>query len=113
MSVKEFIVDYIRSGETKGQNLGLEVEHFVVNDKGFPIGLEEVTGLIKEIAAKINTELIYMDGYPVGYYVPGYSVTLRLVKEPLNSCASAKISELLSNGFSCRGMFAHVRRATS
>ena len=76
MSVKEYIVDYIRSGETKGQNLGLEVEHFVVNDKGFPIGFEEVTGLIKEIAAKINAELIYMDGYPVGYYAPGYSVTL-------------------------------------
>ena len=76
MSVKEYIVDYIRSGETKGQNLGLEVEHFVVNDRGFPIGFEEVTELIKEIATKIDAEIIYMDGYPVGYYTPGYSVTL-------------------------------------
>ncbi|MBR3082572.1 MAG: hypothetical protein IKH06_06945 [Clostridiales bacterium] len=76
MSVKEYIVDYIRSGETTGQNLGLEVEHFVVNDRGFPIGFEEVTGLIKEIATQMDAEIIYMDGYPVGYYTPGYSVTL-------------------------------------
>lgn len=76
MGVHEYIVDYIRSGETTGQNLGLEVEHFVVNDRGFPIGFEEVTGLIKEVADKIDAEIIYMDGYPVGYYAPGYSVTL-------------------------------------
>ncbi|MCR4776467.1 MAG: hypothetical protein K5869_08835 [Saccharofermentans sp.] len=76
MGVHEYIVDYIRLGETTGQNLGLEVEHFVVNDRGFPIGFEEVTALIKEVATQIDAEIIYMDGYPVGYYTPGYSVTL-------------------------------------
>lgn len=76
MSMKEYIVDYLRSGEATVQNLGLEVEHFVVNDRGFPIGFEEVTGLIKEIATQLDAEIIYMDGYPVGYYTPGYSVTL-------------------------------------
>ena len=33
MSVKEYIVDYIRSGETTAQNLGLEVEHTYVYDE--------------------------------------------------------------------------------
>lgn len=76
MGVHEYIVDYIRSGETKGQNLGLEVEHFVIDDRGFPIGFEEVTELIKEVASELDAEIIYMDGYPVGYHTPGYSVTL-------------------------------------
>ena len=33
MSLHEDIVEYIRSGETAGQTLGLEIEHFVVNDE--------------------------------------------------------------------------------
>ena len=47
MSLHEDIVEYIRSGETDGQALGLEVEHFVVNDEGVQIGFDEVTSLIK------------------------------------------------------------------
>ena len=76
MSLHEDIVEYIRSGETYGQALGLEVEHFVVNDEGIQIGFDEVTDLIKQVADDLNARVIYMDGYPVGYVTDGYSVTL-------------------------------------
>ena len=76
MSLHSAIVDYIRSGETSGQALGLEIEHFVVNDKGIQIGFDEVTKLIGEVAEDLSAEVIYMDGYPVGYVTTGYSVTL-------------------------------------
>ena len=76
MSLHEDIVEYIRSGETTGQALGLEIEHFVVNDKGIQIGFDEVTELIREVAEKLSARVIYMDGYPVGYVTDGYSVTL-------------------------------------
>ena len=32
------IFDYIKSGETKESNLGLEIEHFIINDEGVQIG---------------------------------------------------------------------------
>lgn len=76
MSLHSAIVDYIRSGETDGQALGLEIEHFVVNDEGIQIGFDEVTKLIGDIAEDLSAKVIYMDGYPVGYVTPGYSVTL-------------------------------------
>ena len=76
MSLHSAIVDYIRSGETTHQNLGLEIEHFVVNDKGVQIGFDEVTDLIGKVARELDAKVIYMDGYPVGYSTPGYSVTL-------------------------------------
>jgi glutamate--cysteine ligase len=76
MSLHEDIVEYIRSGETDGQALGLEVEHFVVNDEGIQIGFDQVTDLIEQVAENIGAKIIYMDGYPVGYVTGGYSVTL-------------------------------------
>ena len=76
MSLHEAIVDYIRSGETDCPALGLEIEHFVVNEAGIQIGFEEVTDLIKKVAEDLSAKIIYMDGYPVGYVTSGYSVTL-------------------------------------
>ena len=76
MSLHSAIVDYIRSGETTGQALGLEIEHFVVTDEGIQIGFDEVTDLIGKVARDLSAKVIYMDGYPVGYVTPGYSVTL-------------------------------------
>ena len=76
MSLHSAIVDYIRSGETIVQALGLEIEHFVVNDEGIQIGFDEVTDLIDKVARDLSAKVIYMDEYPVGYVTPGYSVTL-------------------------------------
>ena len=76
MSFTSAIRDYMKSGESKSENLGLEVEHFVVNEEGFPMGFEEISKLIDEVAERIGAELIYMDGYPVGYTEDRYIVTL-------------------------------------
>ncbi len=34
MSIRSDIAEYIRSGEIDSQGLGLEIEHFIVNDEG-------------------------------------------------------------------------------
>ena len=71
-SYKQDIYNYIKSGETNTTNLGLEVEHFVVNDDGLQITFDEISSLIEDIANKIHADIIYMDGYPVGYYNDKY-----------------------------------------
>ena len=76
MSIKTSIRDYIRSGETASQGLGLEVEHFVVNDAGVQIGFEEVSSILNNMADIVDAKVIYMDGYPVGYITKDYSITL-------------------------------------
>lgn len=43
MSLLQNIYDYIKSGETDTENLGLEIEHFVVDENGVQIGFDEVT----------------------------------------------------------------------
>jgi len=40
MSIYEDIVQYIKSGETSNKKLGLEIEHFVVNEEGVQITFE-------------------------------------------------------------------------
>lgn len=76
MSVKQDIAEYIRSGESDNKGLGLEIEHFVTDDSGKQIEFHEMSDLIKVIADNIGAELIYMDGYPVGYKTASYSITL-------------------------------------
>lgn len=76
MSIKEDIREYIRKGESEDHGLGLEIEHFVIDDKGVQIGFHEISRLISEIAEKLNAKIIYMDGYPVGYSTDEYAVTL-------------------------------------
>ena len=70
------IYSYIKSGETDSENLGLEIEHFVVNDKGVQIGFDEVTALIEKIGTETGSDIIYVDGYPVGYINDKYSISL-------------------------------------
>ena len=76
MSIKNDIREYIRKGESTEKGLGLEIEHFVVNDEGVQIGFHEVSSLIEKMAQILNAEIIYMDGYPVGYVTGEYSITL-------------------------------------
>ena len=70
------IADYIRSGESYDKNLGLEIEHFVVDENGDQIEFEEISNLIFEVANKLGAEIHYMDGYPVGYYNGRYATSL-------------------------------------
>lgn len=76
MSIKDSIVRYIRDGESLSQGLGLEIEHFVVNDAGVQIEFHEVSSIIEKMAGILNAKIIYMDGYPVGYVTDDYSITL-------------------------------------
>ena len=76
MSFKEDVKEYIRKGESESQGLGLEIEHFVINDDGVQIDFYEVSSLISSVAEGIKAKVIYMDGYPVGYLTDEYSITL-------------------------------------
>ena len=76
MSIKESVKRYIRDGESLSQGLGLEIEHFVINDAGVQIEFHEVSSIIEKMAGILNAKIIYMDGYPVGYVTDDYSITL-------------------------------------
>lgn len=73
--VKE-ISDYIKKGETSSQELGLEIEHFVINENGDQIQFDEVSSLIESVGNKINATLHYTDGYIVGYNTEEYAISL-------------------------------------
>ena len=76
MSFLQDITAYVKSGETQTENLGLEIEHFVVDENGEQIGFAEVSALIRSVAEEIGAEILYTDGYPAGYVNERYSVTL-------------------------------------
>lgn len=64
MSLIKEISDYIRSGETSSQKLGLEIEHFVINENGIQIDFHQISNLIKKVGDSIGAKIIYMDGFP-------------------------------------------------
>ena len=76
MSFINDISDYIRSGESDSQDLGLEIEHFIINDEGKQMEFHEISSLIDLVGRRLGAEIIYMDGYPVGYYTGEYSTSL-------------------------------------
>lgn len=76
MTMLQDIRNYIKSGESTNKELGLEIEHFIINDGGNQIGFEEISNLIYKIGTDIGAEIHYMDGYPVGYYTGEYSTSL-------------------------------------
>ena len=73
---KNSIINYIRSGETKSKNLGLEIEHFIIDKDGKQISYEQITKLIEDVANEIGAHIVYTDGYPVGYYTEEYGTSL-------------------------------------
>ena len=76
MNLLQAIRDYIKSGETDTENLGLEIEHFVVDDNGIQIGFDDVTSLIERVGRETGAEIVYIDGYAVGYSNEKYAVSL-------------------------------------
>ena len=76
MSILQNIYDYIKTGETDTENFGLEIEHFVLDQDGNQIGFDEITSLIERVGKEISAEMIYVDGFPVGYVNEKYSVSL-------------------------------------
>ncbi|MBP3265361.1 MAG: hypothetical protein J6L84_00245 [Clostridiales bacterium] len=76
MSLLSDVSAYIRSGETTTKKLGLEIEHFIINEKGVQIDFHEISSMIREVGEKIGAKLVYMDGYPVGYIADEYTTSL-------------------------------------
>ena len=76
MSILQDIYDYIKTGETDTENFGLEIEHFILDEDGNQIGFDEITPLIERIGKEITAEIIYVDGFSVGYVNEKYSVSL-------------------------------------
>lgn len=76
MTIREDIVEYLRLGEKKSKNLGVEIEHFVVDSNGIQIGFDEVTGLIDDVVSKHNYKPFITEGHVVGYDTGEYTVTL-------------------------------------
>ena len=70
------IQNYIRSGETESEGLGLEIEHFVVDGSGVQIPFEEISYLINLVGRELGAEIFHTDGYPVGYATDKYTITL-------------------------------------
>ncbi|MBO4603937.1 MAG: hypothetical protein J5657_01405 [Clostridiales bacterium] len=76
MAIRDEIRDYIRSGESMSEDLGLEIEHFIVDDSGVQIGFHEISDLILKVGNDLGAKIVYMDGYPVGYVTDEYSTSL-------------------------------------
>lgn len=76
MSIREEIREYLKSGESESRDLGLEIEHFIVNDDGVQIGFHEISDLILKVGNDLGARIIYMDGFPVGYVTDEYSTSL-------------------------------------
>ena len=76
MGLIQEISDYIRSGETSSQKLGLEIEHFVINENGIQIDFHQISDMIKSVGDSLDAKIIYMDGYPVGYTTDEYATSL-------------------------------------
>ena len=76
MSFLDSIYEYIKSGAHKCGKLGLEIEHFVIDESGRQISFEEISPLIEKIGKENGAEIIYIDGHPAGYTNGRYSITL-------------------------------------
>ena len=70
------IQDYIRSGETEAERLGLEIEHFVVDRWGNQIPFDEISYLVNQVGRELGAEILHTDGHAVGYLTDKYSITL-------------------------------------
>lgn len=76
MSILNDLVQYIKGGEKNSKKLGLEIEHFIVDDNGNQILFDEVTKLIDEVSTRKGAQKYITDGFVVGYDTGEYTVTL-------------------------------------
>ena len=76
MNDKEVITNFIRDGETDRQRIGLELEHFVLNEMEESIEFEVLSELIRTTGEKLGARLISAEGKVVGYDTGEYTVSV-------------------------------------
>ena len=76
MSFRNEIYEYIKSGESRSQYLGLEMEHFVIDLEGVPMSFGEITYLIEKVGGETGARITYVEGYAVGYYNGRYAISI-------------------------------------
>ncbi|MBR6173635.1 MAG: hypothetical protein IKQ49_10790 [Eubacterium sp.] len=76
MTDKEIISNFIREGETGEQRLGLELEHFILNEVQEGISFEVLSELIRRTGEKLGAKLTLTDGRVVGYETVDHSVSV-------------------------------------
>ena len=76
MNLHKEIYNYIKSGETTYERLGVEIEHFVLNDEGYPIPFNLMSKVIEDVAEKSGFDIICSDGYVVGCSNEHYTISL-------------------------------------
>ena len=76
MTDREIIANYIREGETGEQRLGLELEHFILNEMEAGIEFEVLSDLIRTVGEKIGARLTVTDGHVVGYDAGDYTISV-------------------------------------
>lgn len=72
----ERIVNYIRSGEKKGQYLGVELEHFVVNEAGKAIDYVTMQECLRKWQEKYGGQLLEEAGAVLGVDCEDYMLSL-------------------------------------
>ncbi len=76
MTDREIIVNFIREGETDEQRLGLELEHFILNEMEEGIEFEVLSELIRMTGERLGARLTVTDGHVVGYDTGDYTVSV-------------------------------------
>ncbi len=76
MQDRAVVTKYIRAGETDRQRVGLELEHFVLNEMDEGIEFDVLSDLIRRIAEKLGAELVYAEGHVVGYDAGDHTISV-------------------------------------
>lgn len=71
------ITEYFRAGckSCKERRVGVEIEHFVINEQGEPITYEGLDRLMQELVCR-SDRVVEEDGHFLGYYNEEFSITL-------------------------------------
>ncbi len=71
------ITEYFQAGcKRRGERrIGVEIEHFVINEEGEPITYEELDRLMQGLVCK-SDRVVEEDGHFLGYYNDEFSITL-------------------------------------
>ncbi len=89
------ICDYIRSGETKKQRLGLELEHFVCDDKFNVAPYSLMCDFFVFLSSKELGELYYEEGNILGIKCNEYDLTLEPAGQlEISVCPQSEIAEI-------------------